>query len=138
MMYMLDTNICIYILKKKPLAVLDKFKSVDPGQLCLSVITLAELAYGVEKSTQKAKNQKIVHAFTDNVLIHPWDGQAATHYAATRCFLEKNGNPIGPLDLMIAAHAMSIGATVVTNNLREFTRIPTLKVENWLDEMKLH
>ena len=137
-MYMLDTNICIYILKKKPLAVLEKFKSVNPGQLCLSVITFAELAYGVEKSAQKAKNSQIVHAFTGNLLIRPWDMQAATHYAATRCFLEKDGKPIGPLDMMIAAHAMSIGATVVTNNLREFTRIPGLNVENWLDETHLH
>lgn len=138
MMYMLDTNICIYILKKKPLAVLEKFKSVACDQLCLSVITFAELAYGVEKSAQKAKNSQIVHAFTGNLLIRPWDMQAATFYASTRCFLEKSGNPIGPLDMMIASHAMSIGATVVTNNLREFTRIPGLNVENWLGEAQLH
>ena len=131
-MYLLDTNICIYIIKKRPESILTKFEQLDKGTLFISVITLAELQYGIEKSSSKKLNQDIVDEFCSltNVLI--WDKVCAREYGKIRCYLESKGTPIGNMDLLIAAHAMSLGYILVSNNIREFARVPGLKYENWI------
>ncbi|MFC1532127.1 type II toxin-antitoxin system VapC family toxin [Thermodesulfobacteriota bacterium] len=131
-MYMLDTNICIYILKKRPTAILDKFDKVRKNQICISIITYAELKFGVEKSLSKRMNQEILKEFVARLQIRLWDEEAADDYAIIRHHLEKRGTPIGNMDLMIASHARSCGYKLVTNNLKEFNRVPKLKLENWV------
>ena len=131
-MYMLDTNICIYVLKKRPKAVRDKFDNVRRDQIYISIITYAELKFGVEKSLSKKMNQEILNEFTARLQIKLWDEEAANHYAKIRYQLEKQGTPIGNMDLMIASHARSCGYKLVTNNLKEFDRVPDLKLENWI------
>ena len=131
-MYMLDTNICIYVLKKRPKAVRDKFDNVRRNQIYISIITYAELKFGVEKSLSKKMNQEILNEFIARLQIKPWDEEAANHYAKIRYQLEKQGTPIGNMDLMIASHARSCGYKLVTNNLKEFDRVPDLKLENWI------
>jgi len=131
-MYMLDTNICIYILKERPNAVLKKFEKVGIEQICISIVTYAELKFGVEKSLSKKKNQKVLDEFTDRLSILPWDEEAANQYAKIRFSLERKGTPIGNMDLLIASHARSRRDTLVTNNLKEFKRIPDIKLENWI------
>jgi tRNA(fMet)-specific endonuclease VapC len=132
MKYMLDTNICIYIIKQHPDEVIHKFKDLKVGDLCISSVTLAELAYGVEKSRYREKNKSALEEFTLPLEIMTFDDQAALHYGHIRASLEKKGTPIGPLDLMIAAHARSLDAILVTNNKKEFTRVTKLKVEDWV------
>ena len=131
-MYMLDTNICIYVLKKRPKAVRDKFDNVRRDQIYISIITYAELKFGVEKSLSKKMNQEILNEFIARLQIKLWDEEAANHYAKIRYQLEKQGTPIGNMDLMIASHARSCGYKLVTNNLKEFDRVPDLKLENWI------
>lgn len=131
-MIMLDTNICIYIIKKQPEAVLKNFSSLHLGDVCISSVTFAELMYGVEKSQHSQKNKTALEEFVLPLEIIPFDEEAAHYYGRLRTYLEKKGSPIGPMDLMIAAHAQSIRGTLVTNNEKEFTRIPGLKVENWV------
>ena len=131
-MYMLDTNICIYILKRRPTAVLEKFEKVRKDQICLSVITYAELKFGAEKSSSKEMNQKILEEFSDRLKVLLWDEGAANHCAKIRHYLERHGIPIGNMDLMIASHARSLGYRLVTNNVREFERVPDLTLENWI------
>ena len=131
-MYMLDTNICIYVLKKRPIAVRDKFDNVRRDQIYISIITYAELKFGVEKSLSKKMNQEILNEFLARLQIRPWDEKAANHYAKIRFQLEKQGTPIGNMDLMIASHARSCGYKLVTNNLKEFDRVPDLKLDNWI------
>lgn len=131
MNYMLDTNICIYLIKHKPAKVLKKFKSISPDEICLSSVTLAELSYGVEKSQQREKNQIALEAFTLAMDIVSFDENASSCYGEIRAYLEKKGKIIGPLDLMIAAHAISLNSMLVTNNEKEFSRVPQLKVGNW-------
>ena len=131
-MYMLDTNICIYVLKKRPKAVRDKFDDVRRDQIYISIITYAELKFGVEKSLSKKMNQEILNEFIARLQIKLWDEEAANHYAKIRYELEKQGTPIGNMDLMIASHARSCGYKLVTNNLREFDRVPDLKLVNWI------
>ncbi|MDN5330880.1 MAG: tRNA(fMet)-specific endonuclease VapC [Tepidanaerobacteraceae bacterium] len=133
MKYMLDTNICIYIIKKKPTEVIERFKKLDIGDICISSITLAELWYGVEKSQYKEKNRAALAAFIAPFEILPFSDKAATSYGEIRAFLEKRGESIGAYDLLIAAHALSENLTLVTNNVREFARIPGLSVENWVE-----
>lgn len=130
-MYLLDTNICIYIIKKRPESILAKFEQLDKGQLFISVITLAELQYGIEKSSSKRLNQDIVDEFCSltNVLI--WDNTCARRYGKIRKYLESKGTPIGNMDLLIAAHSLSLDYILVSNNIREFARVPGLKYENW-------
>ncbi len=132
MKYMLDTNICIYIIKRKPVDVIEKFKSLNIDDVCISSVTLAELSYGVEKSQFQEKNRLALEEFTLPLEIMPFDEGAASQYGHIRTFLERSGTPIGSLDLMIAAHALSLNSIVVTNNVKEFTRIPDLKVQDWV------
>mgnify|MGYP000924179509 FL=1 len=131
MRYMLDTNICIYIIKNKPKKVIIELKRHKPSEICVSAITYAELTYGVEKSMAVEKNRLALALLFSNIEVLNFDIKAAIHYGKIRAYLEKQGNPIGPLDMMIAAHAMSLGYTVVTNNIKEFERVPDLKLENW-------
>ena len=131
MRYMLDTNICIYIIKNKPKKVIMELKRHKPSEICVSAITYSELAYGVEKSMAVEKNRLALALLFSNIEVLDFDTKAAIHYGKIRAYLEKQGTPIGPLDMMIAAHAMSLGYTVVTNNIKEFERVPDLKLENW-------
>ena len=131
MRYMLDTNICIYIIKNKPKKVIMELKRHKPSEICVSAITYAELTYGVEKSMAVEKNRLALALLFSNIEVLDFDTKAAIHYGKIRTYLEKQGTPIRPLDMMIAAHAMSLGYTVVTNNIKEFERVPDLKLENW-------
>ena len=131
MIYLLDTNICIYIIKKKPPNVLRKFKTYSIGDIGISSITVAELRYGVEKSKYGARNRRAVEQFLTPLAIADFDAKAAQTYGQIRASLESKGTPIGPLDTLIAAHALSLGVTLVTNNTKEFSRVPGLKLENW-------
>lgn len=132
MKYMLDTNICIYIIKKKPQEIIKKFESIAVGDIAISSITLSELTYGVEKSQFSKKNQAALEEFILPLDILAFDDVASYHYGPIRAYLEKKGTPIGALDLMIAAHARSIDMVLVTNNVTEFSRVPDLKIENWV------
>jgi tRNA(fMet)-specific endonuclease VapC len=129
--YMLDTNICIYVIKNRPAQLRDRFNS-SADQLCISVITLAELIYGAEKSARPRENHAVVEQFCARLDILPFADRAATHYGQLWAELEQAGKPIGLHDMMIAGHARSEGLTVVTNNAREFRRIPGLRLENWI------
>lgn len=129
--YLLDTNICIYIIKNKPKKVFEKFKKLDPSQLCISSITMAELEFGVFKSSFPQKNQIALTKFLSPITILPFDDNAAFAYGALRASLEQKGKVIGAMDLLIAAHAISEGITLVTNNEKEFNRIKTLQIQNW-------
>lgn len=133
MKYLLDTNICIYIIKKKPPVVLQKFNSYPVGEIGLSSITVAELKYGVQKSQQPDRNEKALEKFLIPLEIVDFDYKASIAYGKIRAELESKGTPIGPLDNLIAAHALSLNVTLVTNNTREFLRIPDLKVINWVE-----
>ena len=128
---MLDTNICIYIIKEKPKKVLDKFQTLNIGDLCISSITLAELEYGVEKSNYKERNKIALAGFLSSIEILNFSEKAASEYGKIRANLEKSGNIIGAYDLMIGAHALSENITLVTNNIKEFKRINYLLLENW-------
>ena len=131
MRVLLDTNICIYIIKQRPDAVLKKFASCPVGDVGISVITLAELEYGVSKSGQPAKNRKALELFVSPLEVAAFDRRATVVYGRIRALLEKKGRPIGSMDLLIAAHALSLDVRLVTNNVREFKRVPGLRVENW-------
>jgi len=130
-MYMLDTNICIYIIKKRPPDVLTRFETMQNMFVSVSVVTFAELQYGVEKSAAKQHNQHVLEAFLSNVLIMSWDKDAGVQYARLRSHLESRGTPIGNMDMLIAAHAISQNAVLVTHNRNEFKRIPQLQMEDW-------
>ena len=131
MKYMLDTNICIYVSKQKPIEVVQKFLQQRAEDLCVSSITVAELEYGIQKSSFPQKNRKWVAEFLSNIQILPFDRNAAEEYGLIRAALEQAGTPIGPLDMLIAAHARSLGLTLITNNTREFRRVADLSVEDW-------
>ena len=133
MKYLLDTNICIYIIKKKPPEVLQKLAEYTIGEIGLSSITIAELKYGVQKSQQPDRNEKALEKFIIPFEIVAFDYKASIAYGKIRAELEAKGTPIGPLDNLIAAHALSLNVTLVTNNTREFLRIPGLKVINWVE-----
>ena len=130
---MLDTNICIYVIKHKPEKVFQKLQEVDPSAVCISSVTYAELVHGVEKSAAVDKNRLALSMLLANIEILNFDVNAAESYGKIRAGLEKNGTPIGPLDMMIAGHAQSLGCIVVTNNVKEFTRVRNLKIENWAE-----
>jgi tRNA(fMet)-specific endonuclease VapC len=132
MKYILDTNICIYIIKKKPSSVFQKFRSLKPGSVGISSITLAELEFGIEKSIKPKQNRLALHQFLIPIDIVEFDSEAATEYGSVRAKLEKSGTQIGALDTLIAAHAKSLDCILVTNNEREFIRVNGLKVENWV------
>jgi tRNA(fMet)-specific endonuclease VapC len=131
MIYLLDTNICIYLIKKKPESVLKKLMQKRISAVGVSSITLSELEYGVEKSSQGERNKLAIAEFMAPLTVFPYDDRVASTYGQIRVFLEKKGITIGPLDMLIGAHALSLQAVLVTNNDREFKRIPHLKVENW-------
>ncbi len=131
MRYMLDTNICIYAIKHKPEQVFLKLQEHDPSEICISSVTYAELVHGVEKSQAIEKNRVALTLLLAGIEIMDFDSSAAESYGKIRAELEKMGKPIGPLDMMIAGHAESLGYTVVTNNTREFMRVSGLKLENW-------
>ena len=133
MKYMLDTNICIYAIKNKPETVIRKLKKTDPKDVCISAITYAELMHGVEKSQAVERNRLALALLLSNIEIKSFDMSAADEYGKIRATLEKKGEPIGPLDMMIAGHARSLGSVVVTNNTRELSRVKGLKVENWAE-----
>jgi tRNA(fMet)-specific endonuclease VapC len=129
--YMLDTNICIYVMKTYPPAVREKF-NVLAEQLCISSITLGELHYGAEKSAHRAENLTAIDHFTARLEVLPFGEKAAAHYGQLRAELERAGTPCGPHDIQIGGHARSDGLIVVTNNMSEFIRMPGVRVENWL------
>lgn len=131
--YLLDTNICIYVLKRRPIEVLSKFNQCA-GRMAISSITLAELIHGCEKSQKVEENYKNVEDFCSRLEVLEYQPSAAQHYGAIRAELESRGQMIGVNDIHIAAHARSLGLTVVTNNEREFTRVKGLLVQNWLIE----
>ncbi|SHF85187.1 tRNA(fMet)-specific endonuclease VapC [Modicisalibacter ilicicola DSM 19980] len=128
--YMLDTNICIYTIKNKPPQVREAFKR-HHEQLCISTVTLMELIYGAEKSSNPERNLHVVEGFAARLEVLHYDSDAAAHTGQLRAELDKAGKPIGPYDPMIAGHARSLGLVVVTNNVREFERVPGLRVEDW-------
>lgn len=128
---MLDTDICIYLIKKRPPKLLAEILRHPPTQLCLSSITVSELEFGVAKSTAPAKNRHALDLFLSSFEVASFDAAAARAYGPIRAGLERAGKPIGSMDLLIAAHAKSLKATVVTNNAREFSRVDGLKVATW-------
>lgn len=131
MKYLLDTNICIYIIKKHPPSIVSKFNLHAEGDIGISTITLSELNYGVEKSQHKQKNKAALAQFILPLDIAFFDEDAAESYGKIRAHLEIRGALIGPLDMMIAAHALSLDSILITNNVKEFARVPHLKIENW-------
>lgn len=134
MSYMLDTNICIYAIKNRPPEVLRCLKANMEQGLFISSITLAELRHGVEQSASPAKNERALLQFLSILEVLPFDDAAALEYGKIRAFLQKRGTPIGSFDTLIAAHARAEDMTLVTNNVREFARVPNLRVENWVME----
>ena len=134
MIYLLDTNICIYIMNQGPVEVIKRFRQCEPGEIGISTVTLSELQYGVAKSSQPRKNKARVDEFLVPFEILAYDQKAANIYGNIRSQLEKKGMPIGPLDMLIAAHAISRDLVLITNNEKEFRRIGKLKVENWTRE----
>ena len=133
MRYMLDTNICIYMIRQKPAKVLQKLKQLNPEDICISSVTYAELVYGVEKSMATEKNRLALSLMLAQTEILDFDARAADEYGKIRADLEKGGVPIGSLDMMIAGHARALGYTVVTNNMKEFGRVKDLMMENWAE-----
>jgi tRNA(fMet)-specific endonuclease VapC len=132
MKFLLDTNICIYIIKRRPLQVLRKFETFKINDLGISSITLAELEFGVYLSKYPEKNQEALNEFLSPLEILPFDDRAAFSYGEIRAFLQQRGLKIGAMDMLIAAQAKSLSIPLVTNNLKEFKRIPGLRLENWV------
>ncbi len=130
---MLDTNICIYLIKNKPQEVKKKFNAYEVGEICISSIAVSELYYGVQKSQMIEKNQRALALFLAPLNIIAYDETAAIEYGKIRANLQVKGNVVGSLELLIAAHAKSLGVKLVTNNTKEFDRIPDLDLENWVD-----
>ena len=129
--YLLDTNIVIYVLKRRPVEVLSTFNA-NASRMAISAITLAELLHGAEKSSRVSENLAAVEDFCSRLQVLPYGPKAAQHYGAIRAALEKLGQPIGVNDMHIAAHARSEGLVLVTNNMGEFARVPALEAENWV------
>jgi len=130
-MYLLDTNICIYVINGRSPKIIDAFKSRPVGEIALSTVTLAELEYGASKSAHRDHNRLMLIGFASPFKILPFDDQDAEMFGILRAHLERAGTPIGPYDLQIAAQAVGRNCILVTNNVREFVRIPGLKIENW-------
>jgi tRNA(fMet)-specific endonuclease VapC len=130
--YLLDTNICIYIQRQRPEKVLARFQKLKPGDAAISVITWGELLYGAEKSMHRKKALQLLDEFKSFVPVLPIPVNAGNTYGVIRASLESEGKPIGNNDLWIAAHAKAAALTIVTNNEREFQRVPGLKVQNWV------
>ena len=136
MKYLLDTNICIYIINEKPKKVLRKFEKYPVHEFGISSVTHAELQYGVEKRKNKNTNQDALDEFLLPLTILPFHGKRmVSRYGEIRVFLEPKGETIGPLDMLIAAHALSLDLMIISNNIKEFAKIPNLKCENWIREL---
>lgn len=133
MKFLLDTNICIYLIKHKPPQVIDRFRACELGDIAISSITVAELDYGIAKSQQRDRNQAALDRSLLPLTIVPFDRTASHHYGELRYSLERQGQSIGNMDLLIAAHALSLGLTIVTHNVREFSRVPDLAIQNWAE-----
>lgn len=131
MKYMLDTDMCIYVIKAHPANVIRRLRRTSVEDVCISSITLSELEHGVSKSDRPDQNRMALAQFLAPLQIAPYDDMAAQEYGRLRALLEKQGMPIGSLDMLIAAHALSLGCTLVTNNEGEFRRVPRLHVQNW-------
>lgn len=132
MKVMLDTNICIYLIKQQPPTVIERFLSQPVGEIGISSITAAELAYGVSKSRHASKNRHALEQFLAPLEVAAFDQAAAWSYGHLRGQLEVKGTLIGSMDMLIAAHALSLGVQLVSNNVREFRRVPGLRLENWV------
>lgn len=130
--YMLDTNICIYLTKHRPISVVDRFRDLEVGQVCISSIVYAELRFGCEGSAQRELSLNRLSALLGPMEICDFDAQAAEVFGRLRQDLKIKGPPIGPYDTLIAAHALSLGSILVTNNCSEFRRVDGLAVENWV------
>lgn len=130
---MLDTNICIFMIKHKPESVMKKFMELQPSDVCISSITYAELVHGVEKSKAKEKNGIALAVMLSEIDILPFDSLAAQMYGTIKADLERKGMPIGPMDTLIAAHAKAVDVTLVTKNTREFCRVDDLRLEDWVN-----
>jgi tRNA(fMet)-specific endonuclease VapC len=128
-LYLLDTDICSYVIRNRPSQARERMNPLE--EQAMSVVTYAELLYGVKRSSSTRVNRQVVDAFVRHLTVIPWDAEAAEHYGDLRATLEKRGTPIGAMDLMIAAHARSLGAIMVTHNRRHFDKVPGLKVESW-------
>lgn len=129
---MLDTDTSIYIIKKRPVSVKKQLDKLSMDQVCISIVTYAELLYGAIHSASQDRNREMVNDFVRYLTVHDWNDGAAEHYSVVRHELDTAGTPIGTMDLMIAAHARSLGAVLVTNNERHFKRVNGLKVVNWV------
>lgn len=131
-MYMLDTNTCIFVLKNRTEKLKNKFKAIK--NISISTVTYGELCYGIENGDLKHREERYnqLDSFTQHLLVDPWHEEAARHYGPIRAMLKRQGNIIGNNDLLIAAHARSINAVLVTNNTKEFSRVPDLTLENWI------
>ncbi len=132
MKFMLDTNICIHLIKHRPQRLLNKFDRTPVGEIGISTVTLAELEYGVANSSRPDKNREALRHFVSPLEIAGFDRAAAAIYGKIRALLEKRGHTIGSLDMLIAAHALSLAVRLITNNETEFKRVPGLRIENWL------
>jgi tRNA(fMet)-specific endonuclease VapC len=131
MRYMLDTNICIHIAKQNPPRVMARFSQLSPDEVAMSVVTYGELRFGAEKSSRSAAAIRSLNAFVEAVPVLSLDPDVGSNYGRLRLDLERRGQPIGNNDLWIASHCLQLGLTLVTNNEREFSRIPNLSIENW-------
>lgn len=131
MKYMLDTNICIHVIKNKPETAIRNFLAHQPEDICISAITLAELLHGVEKSRFPDRNRLAVSMFLSTITVLDFDNDAARMYGELRADLERNGTPIGPIDMLIAGHARAKDLVLVTNNTGEFERVRALQLEDW-------
>lgn len=131
MQYMLDINICIFLIKRKPPAVIQRFNTIRVADVGISSITSSELTCGVAKSSNPDRNRLALAQFVAPLEILPYGDDAAEHYGLLRSCLEKNGTPIGTLDMLIAAHALALDCVLVTNNEKEFNRVQGLRIENW-------
>lgn len=131
-MYMLDTNICIYIIKQQPKSVLEKFESLSVGSVAMSLVTLGELEYGALRSNNSQKAMGVLEELVNYIPVLPMAERVAKEYADIRADLTAKGTPIGNNDMWIAAHARDLGCTLITNNLKEFSRVSDLQIDNWV------
>jgi tRNA(fMet)-specific endonuclease VapC len=132
--YLLDTNVCIDYLNGRYPNVIRRIQEARPEDLCISSVVASELRYGAEKSQQKEANHKRLDILLDEIDCRPYDEAAASTFGQVRCQLESQGQPIGPYDMMIAAHALAESCVLVTDNTREFSRMPGLALENWREQ----
>ena len=129
--YMLDTSMVIYTIKNRPDKVREAF-TLHEGQMCISSVTLGELIYGAEKSSQAERNISVIEGLAARLAVMPFDEKAAAHFGQLGSELAKTGKSIGPYDVMIAGHARALGLVLVTNNVKEFKRVPGLRLDNWV------